>query len=148
MDKLKNIKLANELFRELYSKILKLENKKYLYKDLEDLTVIEINTILVIGPDDKKSMSEIANKLGVTSGTPTVTIDRLINKGYVERIRDLEDRRQVFVKLSSKGIKIFEEVVELKTRVGHKVFGVLSDSEIETLIEAMSKINNMFEDLF
>lgn len=84
--------LAGELFRQLYSKFNRIENKKHLYKGIKELTIIEINTIIVIGCNDIISMSMIAKTLGVSFGTPTVTIDRLISKGYVERIRDDEDR--------------------------------------------------------
>lgn len=137
----------DELFRELFEKISKLESKKNLYKNLNDLTLIEIDTILVIGCDRMKSMSEIAGKLGVSSGTPTVTIDRLITKEYVERIRDAEDRRQVFVKLSDKGQEVFKSVIELKQRVGQKLFGILTPEELQVMIKALSKINSQFSEL-
>lgn len=142
------INQVNELLRELIDKISRLENKKNLYKDLVDLTLNEINTIIVISNKGKKSMSEIAATLGVTSGTPTVTIDRLISKGYVLRTRDDDDRRQVFVILSDKGTVVLNMVLELKNRVSMKVFGILSDSERRVMIEALSKVNKKFESLF
>ncbi|MDP4092084.1 MAG: MarR family transcriptional regulator [Bacillota bacterium] len=143
-----DIYLAGDLLRQLFDKYNRLENKKYLYKDLKDLTLIEINTIIVIGCEGLKSMSQIANELGVTFGTPTVTIDRLITKNLVERIRDEGDRRQVFVKLSEDGKKIYNAVSELKKKVTEKVFEVLSDDEKILLIGVLSKLNNKFNDLF
>ena len=125
-----------------------MENKKYLYKGINELTLIEIDTILVIGRDSMKSMSEIANKLGVSSGTPTVTIDRLINKGFVLRIRDLEDRRQVFVKLSERGTELFNDIITLKNKVTERIFGILNPEERKTAIEILSKLNNSFDKVF
>ena len=145
----KEVYIIGELFRQLYDKYSKMENKRHLYKDIKELTLIEINTIIVIGHDDKhKSMSQIANTLGVSFGTPTITIDRLIGKGYVERIRDEEDRRQVFVMLSQKGESVYKSVIALKNRVAEKVFGVLTPDERTVFIEAMSRINGKFEELF
>lgn len=95
-----------------------------------------------------KSMSEIASALGVSSGTPTVTIDRLIVKGFVERIRDEGDRRQVFVKLSESGLKIYQAVVELKNNITERIFGILEQDERKSLIEILSKINNKVDELF
>jgi DNA-binding MarR family transcriptional regulator len=140
--------LAGELFRELFNKYNKMQNKKHLYKDMKELTLIEINTIIVIGQEKMKSMSEIANTLGVSFGTPTVTIDRLIGKGYVERIRDEEDRRQVFVKLSEKGISVYSSIVQLKNRVTETIFGILTQEERIALISIFSKLNNQFDELF
>lgn len=101
--------IVDELFRKLFDKYNKLESKKFFSKRLDDLTVIEINTIVVIGHgEEDKKMSEIANTLGVTFGTPTVTVDRLIKKGYVIRRRDNEDRRRVFISLSETGKDVFK----------------------------------------
>lgn len=147
-DMTKEIRLVDELLRQLIEKYSKLENKKHLYKDLKELTIGEINTIIVIGIE-MKTMSEIANKLGVSFGTPTITIDRLIKKEYVERIRDVgDDRRQVFIKLSAKGMEIYNSVVALKERVSEKIFGILTDSERQAAISILSKVNNQFNELF
>ena len=140
--------LAGQLFRQLFEKYNRLENKKNLYKDLKDLTLIEINTIIVIGIHERKSMSEIANQLGVSFGTPTVTIDRLIGKGLVERIRDEEDRRQVFIKLSETGSKVHQSVIEIRKRVTEAIFGILSPEERTSLVSILSKLNNHFDDFF
>ncbi|MCX7711917.1 MAG: MarR family transcriptional regulator [Clostridia bacterium] len=142
------LQLVGDLFRQLIEKYNKVENKKHLYKDLKELTLIEINTIIVIGCERMKSMSEIAASLGVTSGTPTVTIDRLILKGFVERIRDEGDRRQVFIKLSGKGMDVYQSVVELKNSITESIFGILDQEERKTLISILSKINNKVDELF
>lgn len=141
--------LVDQLFRKLFDKYYKLESKKFFSKNLEDLTVIEINTILVIGHgSENKKMSEIANTLGVTFGTPTVTIDRLIKKGYVIRQRDEEDRRQVFISLSETGVSVFESIVQLKNKIAEKIFGILDPSERKALIDILSNLNSHFDNVF
>ncbi|WP_242842027.1 MarR family winged helix-turn-helix transcriptional regulator [Ruminiclostridium cellobioparum] len=141
--------LVDQLFRKLFDKYYKLESKKFFSKNLEDLTVIEINTILVIGHgSENKKMSEIANTLGVTFGTPTVTIDRLIKKGYVIRQRDEEDRRQVFISLSETGVSVFESIVQLRNKIAEKIFGILDPSERKALIDILSNLNSHFDNVF
>ncbi|WP_010243559.1 MarR family winged helix-turn-helix transcriptional regulator [Acetivibrio cellulolyticus] len=139
--------LVGHYFKELIDKYNRMQTKKRLYKDIKDLTIIDIKTIIVIGKD-MRSMSEVASSLDVTSGTSTVAIDRLIAKGYVERIRDLEDRRQVFVKLSADGVKVYETAEEVKNEVIERVFGVLSPEERKVTIDIFKKINNQFSELF
>ncbi len=141
--------LVDQLFRKLFDKYYKLESKKFFSKNLEDLTVIEINTILVIGHgSENKKMSEIANTLGVTFGTPTVTIDRLIKKGYVIRQRDEEDRRQVFISLSETGVNVFKSIVELRNKIAEKIFGILDPLERKALIDILSNLNSHFDNVF
>lgn len=144
----KEVYLIGELFKQLFDKYNKMENKKYLYKDMKELTIIEINTIIVIGHNQEiKSMSQIAKALGVSFGTPTVTIDRLISKGYVERTRDEEDRRQVFVDLSDKGREVYESIIELRSEVTRRVFEILDEEERDSLISILSKVNNRFDEV-
>lgn len=45
------------------------------------------------------SAGEIAARLGVTSGSVTVLVDRLVERGYVTRLSDPHDRRRVLVRL-------------------------------------------------
>lgn len=148
LNPVQDLSVVDGLFRQLLEKFNKIENKKYLYKDIDELTVIEIDTIIVIGRDEMKSMSAIAKKLGVSFGTPTVTIDRLIDKGYVQRIRDLGDRRQVFIKLSQKGLEVYESIVNLKTRLAEKVFGILTPDERASFINVLARLNQNFDELF
>lgn len=141
--------IVDQLFRKLFDKYYRLESKKFFCKSLEDLTVIEINTILVIGHgSENKKMSEIANTLGVTFGTPTVTIDRLIKKGYVIRQRDDEDRRQVIISLSETGVSVFESIVRLRNKIAEKIFGILEPDERKALINILSNLNIHLDNTF
>ena len=137
----KDLFLVGGLFKEIFEKFSQVESKKNLYKNFKDLTLIEINTILVIGRGEMKSMSSIAKLLGVSFGTPTVTIDRLIKKKYVERIRDVGDRRLVFIKLSPKGTDAFDSILELKNKMTGKIFGILAAEERTALVRILDKIN-------
>lgn len=49
--------------------------------------------------DGPVTAGEIAARLGLTSGTVTVLIDRLVTRGYAARHPDPEDRRKVIVQL-------------------------------------------------
>ncbi|EGD48510.1 transcriptional regulator, MarR family [Ruminiclostridium papyrosolvens DSM 2782] len=141
--------IVDELFRKLIDKYNKLESKKFFSKTLDDLTVIEINTLVVIGHgEEDKRMSEIANSLGVTFGTPTVTVDRLIKKGYVIRRRDNEDRRQVFISLSDTGKDVFESIIIIRNILAEKIYGILSEDERKALINILSSLDSHFDDIF
>jgi DNA-binding MarR family transcriptional regulator len=136
--------LISSLITDLIRRVEGVE-KKSLYKPFNGLSIIEIDTIIVIGRNGTKNMSQIAKMLGVSSGTPTVTIDRLISKGYVIRKRDMQDRRQVFIQLSHKGDEVFENIISLKQKVSEKIFGILTDTEKKSCISVLTKLNNNFD---
>lgn len=138
------------LFLELLEKYNRLDSKRFFYRDLlEELTMIEINTIVVIGRNgNRQKMSDVANSLGVSTGTPTVTVDRLIKKGYVIRDKDPDDRRQVIVMLSEKGLEAYQHVVELKSLIVERLFSLMNDEQLKALISILDVLNNNFDDLF
>ena len=99
----KDISVVNELLVKIFNEILQIEEKTLKNGHFSDLSVREMHTIEAIGRKEKRMMSEVAQDLGITVGTLTTSINRLIKKEYVERSRIEEDRRVVLVELTNKG---------------------------------------------
>lgn len=95
--------IINDLLLDIFDKILVTEEKALRRGTFSDISVAEMHTLESIGPYERQTMSETAAKIGVTTGTLTVAVDRLVRKGYVERHRDSADRRVVRVSLTRKG---------------------------------------------
>lgn len=49
----------------------------------------------------------IAEMTGLTSGSATRLVDRLVKAGYVERVRDTDDRRKVLVRVVPEAMAAF-----------------------------------------
>ena len=68
-----------------------------------DLSIAELHTLNAIGPYEARTMTETANILGITIGTLTVAVDRLVKKEYVTRSYSPTDRRVIYVELTPAG---------------------------------------------
>ena len=117
---------------DIFDKILVTEEKALSKGYFKDLSVAEMHTLESIGLYDSKTMSETAADLGVTTGTLTVAVDRLVRKGYVKRQRDERDRRVVRVQLTRQG--------KLAYRMHHKFHTLLVDRLVEPLDEAQREL--------
>ncbi len=117
---------------DIFDKILVTEEKALSKGYFKDLSVAEMHTLESIGLYDSKTMSETAADLGVTTGTLTVAVDRLVRKGYVKRLRDEHDRRVVRVQLTRQG--------KLAYRMHHKFHTLLVDRLVEPLDEAQREL--------
>ncbi len=106
-----------------------------------DLKVSEAHAIEVLGQYGKMSMKSLAQKLGVTTGTTTVTVDRLEKKDYARRVPSTEDRRVNLIVLTEKGMHAYEEHHQYHLRLTEQMLSVLSDTEAEQLLNALKKIN-------
>ncbi|HEY8364030.1 MAG TPA: helix-turn-helix domain-containing protein, partial [Haloplasmataceae bacterium] len=88
-----NVNNIGDLFFEFQSKIQFFERKFLKEFGIVDVTPNEVKVLYIIGLSNIKSMSEIANKLRITQGTLSITVNSLVKKGYVIRTRNKQDRR-------------------------------------------------------
>lgn len=86
-------------------------------------------------------MKQIAESLRVAVTTPTRTIDRLVEKGLVNRTVGTKDRRQLLIESNSSGRKILEEMDEEGLMIIRKMVENLENKEIEDLKNILLKIN-------
>ena len=54
-------------------------------------------------------MKELAEKMGLTTGTITLMVDRLEKQGAAARKPHAKDRRSILVVLTKEGKRLFEE---------------------------------------
>lgn len=52
------------------------------------------------------TLNALAEHMGVTAGTMSVAVDRLVRQGYVRRSRDPRDRRRLTLRLTEAGVRI------------------------------------------
>ena len=97
----------NEFLVTVFNDILTIEESELKKSSFDDLSIKEMHTIEAIGMYKKKTTTEVAKELSITTGTLTVAVNHLVRKGYVERLRSEDDRRVVKLGLTSKGRLVF-----------------------------------------
>lgn len=138
---------ADSLLR-IFDNVLLTEEKALAKGYFSNLSIAELHTLDAIGPYEARAMSETAARLGITTGTLTVAIDRLVRKGYVERNRDSRDRRVVRVHLTRKGKLAFRMHAKFHTLLVRRIMDPL-DAEKQTLLAAMvSDIDCFISELY
>lgn len=143
-----NRKIINELLVTLFNEILEIEEKALKQGELNDLSVTEIHTIEAIGMYRTRTMTEVANDLGITVGTLTTAITKLVKKGYVERTRGEEDRRAVMIALTRKGKLAYRIHDKFHQEMITETISGLSEEEEEVLVKSLDKINKFFREKY
>jgi DNA-binding MarR family transcriptional regulator len=139
-----DIRIVTALFDEINNKLRK-TSQETLLKIYKNLTIAEASAIYAIGPDEPKTMKQIAETLGVAVSTPTRTIDRLLEKGFVNRTVGEKDRRQLLIELTPKGKELLEDIDKENLEITRKMLKGLLDEEIETFKKILSKISENIE---
>lgn len=141
----KSYQVLNELLVDVFNDILQIEQTALQNGEFKELSVTEIHTIEAIGMYESRSMSEVAADLKITVGTLTTAINKLINKGYVERKRIEEDRRVVLIQLTKKGKLAFRIHEKFHRDMVRATIEGLSEDEEKILVRAMEQLNNFFK---
>ena len=98
-----DVEEMSESLVRIFENVLLTEEKSLSRGYFSDLSLAEMHTLTAIGPYEARTMSQTAQTLGITTGTLTVSIDRLVRKGYVDRRRDDRDKRVVRISLTRNG---------------------------------------------
>jgi DNA-binding MarR family transcriptional regulator len=85
--------------------------------------------------DGPKSAGQLSRGTGLSSAATTTLIDRLERKGFVERVRDGDDRRRVLVKMSPEGAARVSQFYGPLVRDGAVLFEGVPATEIERMRE-------------
>ncbi|MEA4827280.1 MAG: MarR family winged helix-turn-helix transcriptional regulator [Clostridium sp.] len=140
--------ILNELLVDTFNEILTIEQTALKSGKLNDLSVTEVHTIDAIGMYTSRTMSEIANDLGITVGTLTIAINNLVKKGYAERRRDENDRRVVKVILTRKGKLAYRVHEKFHSDMIKATIEGLSEGEEKLLATALGKLNDFFKNKY
>ncbi len=135
-------KKVNTLLLDIYDKILVTEEKALSKGTFSDLSVAEMHTLEGIGLYEARTMSETAATLGITTGTLTVAIDRLVRKGYVARRRDSEDRRVVRISLTKKGKLAYRMHNKFHTLLVDRLIHPLDEKQRQVLLDTLMAISD------
>ncbi|MCL2560247.1 MAG: MarR family winged helix-turn-helix transcriptional regulator [Turicibacter sp.] len=101
--------ILNDLFVDIFNQVLALEKKIFEKdKNFRDISMTETHVLEAIRKCDPPTMGTIAAKLQITPGTLTSSVNKLIDKGYVNRHRSEVDRRIVTLSLTAKGESVFQ----------------------------------------
>jgi DNA-binding MarR family transcriptional regulator len=131
---------VNDLLLEIFENILVTEQKALRRGSFSDLSIAEMHTLEGIGLYDAHTMSETAARLEITTGTLTVAVDKLVKKGYVERLRDEADRRIFRVCLTRKGKLAYRMHTKFHTLLVERLLLPLDDSGRRTLVQTLETI--------
>jgi len=131
------------LLDQFYKTYYKIEEIN-LNQVIKCLTTTEIHVIEAIG-QDKITMNELAEKLGITMGTASIAINKLNEKQFIERIRSDEDRRKVFVKLSKKGEMALNYHGNFHSTILEKITENIPKEELKAFVTTFETILNNLE---
>lgn len=134
----------NEILVKLFRNINAIEEQAVKGGAYKDMTTNDMHVIEAIGMDEAKNMSTVAKALAVTTGTLTISVNSLVKKGFVDRVRSEKDRRVVLVSLTDKGKKAFRQHAKFHQDMIQAAVTRLNEEEKQVLQRALTDLNLFF----
>ncbi|MFW5735554.1 MAG: MarR family winged helix-turn-helix transcriptional regulator [Oceanidesulfovibrio sp.] len=122
----------------------KLSSWEYSVVRDQGMTLPQMHTLEILGVNPPLRMKELAQKMGVTTGTLTVQVDRLVRSGMVRRCPHQEDRRSILVELTEEGREQFLQHHGLHEQLTRDITAGLTDEERDTLTDLLSRLTREF----
>ena len=137
-------KVINDLLVEIFHHILSIEGSVLRERGVK-LSMNEIHVLEAIQKEEEPTMSHIAKRLRVTVGTLTTAVNRLVEKGYVKRHREIDDKRKVIVSLAKPGVEVLKLHDEFHNDFLDATFKDMRLDEDEVLLQSLENLSEYFK---
>jgi DNA-binding MarR family transcriptional regulator len=131
----------NNLIIEFYDKLSSWEQS--VVKDT-GYSLAQVHTVEVLGSHGAMRMKELADRLGITTGTLTVQVDKLVKFGLIERYPHNEDRRSILVGLTTQGEELYQHHNDMHIQLTKDITRNLDEASSQVLVKCFEKMNREF----
>ena len=126
-----------DLVQQMYSQCRSESTEEWT--ELE-LTMPQLHTMILLGQGPQR-MGIIAWRLSSSQSAATSMIERLVDKGLVERVPDRDDRRVVACQLTAPGREEMERIWRISRMRIARIADHLTIEELRSVVEAMQLLN-------
>lgn len=104
------------------------------------LSSAEFSVLELLYHKGKMPLQPIGDKILVTSGSITYTVDKLEQKGYLKRIECTEDRRVTYAEITTTGKELFDRIFPEHAKVVEALMDGLTTEEKHVAILLIKKL--------
>lgn len=104
------------------------------------MEIWEFEVLITLRHAGTCTAGDLLRRMEVTSGAISNRLARLEKSGWIRREVDVQDRRQVLVSLTRKGVQRTDEMLKVTTHADEALFGLLDTNRQEELNRALRTI--------
>jgi DNA-binding MarR family transcriptional regulator len=110
------------------------------------ISMTHLHILWVLDHHGDLTMSRLAEMLDVSFSNATGLIDRMEERGLVERVRVPDDRRVVIVRASEQGARIRDEIEAVKQDRMRAILGRLQPDQLTRVLAALGDLQGAVVD--
>ena len=116
-----------------------------IYRERFGLEVPEWRVLVTVAPEQGCTAQQIAASTRMHKTRVSRAIAYLMEKGFIERVANAEDRREMRLQLTKPGRKIYAELVPLALQRERELLSCLSKAELQSFLAALDRLEDSLE---
>ena len=112
---------------------------KYIGEPLK-LRHVEFTILMLVKSNPGVTQKQLSQTLAVSAANITILLDRLVDKGWIERVRAEADRRMQHIHLTVTGAVLAEQSHQVSLGCEREMLKHLTDGERTMLLELLDKV--------
>ena len=116
--------------------------RKVFAKHMEplDLKIVEFSILMLVAQNPQVNQKQLGQALDISAPNMAVTLDRMVERGWVERVRSMKDRRAQHIHLTTAGAQLVQRAERIAATMEAPSLAMLSAAERALLIELLHKV--------
>jgi DNA-binding MarR family transcriptional regulator len=106
----------------------------------QGISMAQLHVLHLVESHGEMPMGRLADMLDVSISNATGLIDRVEERGFVERTRVPSDRRMVMVRLTSNGHQMLDEIEAVQEQILRRVLDQLDPTQLAGVASAMADL--------
>ena len=108
-----------------------------------DIKVAEFSILMLVAANPRVNQRQLGQALDISAPNMAVTLDRMVERGWVERVRSTEDRRAQQIYLTAAGRALVQRAEKISATMEDAALRRLSSAERALLVELLLKISEV-----
>ncbi len=139
--------LLNQVLKDMFYSVLRLQEKSVSKLANGNLSRTEMHALEIIQDVPDATLTQLADILGITKATVSVSVSRLVEKGYLEKIRSEDDRRKSILRLTESGEVMCKKHTQFHDMLINSIMREFRVAEYPEVLKSMQALVNFFNNL-
>ena len=140
-------RLLNQALKDMFYSVLRLQEQSVSKLANGSLSRTEMHALEIVQETPEATLTQISDTLGITKATVSVSVNRLVEKGYLEKHRSEADARKNILLLTETGEVICKKHMQFHDMLIRSVMREFQVAEYPEVLKAMQALVNFFNHL-
>jgi DNA-binding MarR family transcriptional regulator len=104
------------------------------------LKVVDYSILMLVASNSEVNQKQLGEALDISAPNMAITLDRLVESGWVERVRSTQDRRAMLIHLTAAGRALVKRAEPIAATMEEATLAGLSPAERALLVELLLKV--------